>query len=174
MAAELVTATELDAYLSGDSDTALGLAEAAVRAYCGWHVAPVKSETVTAWGAGDGVILVPSLHVVSVESVTVDGEPVTDFTWREHGTMHGRCWRGRVEVSLIHGFDQGSPAYQVVRGLILAIAARAKASPNGVMRAQVGQISETYSQTATNQAGGVALLSTERDVLAPYKLPPRP
>lgn len=174
MAAELVTTTELDAYLSGDSDTALGLAEAAVRAYCGWHVAPVKSATVTAWGVGDGVLLLPSLHVASVESVTVDGDPVTDYTWREHGTLHGRCWRGRVEVSFTHGFDVDSPAYQVVRGLILAVAARAKASPNGVMRAQVGQVSETYSQTATNQAGGVALLTSEKNLLAPYKLPPRP
>lgn len=174
MAAELVTTTELDAYLSGDSETALATAEAAVRAYCGWHVAPVKSETVTVWGGGDGVILVPSLHVVSVESVTVDGEPVTDFTWREHGTLHGRCWRGRVEVSFTHGFDLGSPAYEVVRGQILAIAARAKASPDGVMRAQVGQVSETYSQTSTNQAGGVSLLTVEKKALDAYVLPPRP
>ena len=44
--AELVQSSELDAYLSGDSDTALAAAEAAVRSYCGWHVAPSKAETV--------------------------------------------------------------------------------------------------------------------------------
>ena len=174
MAAELVTTTELDAYLSGDSDSALAMAEAAVRAYCRWHVAPVKSETVTVWGVGDGAILLPTLRVVSVESVTVDGEPVTDFEWREHGTLHGAGWRGRVEVSFTHGFDQTGPAFEVVRGQILAVAARAKASPDGVVRAQVGQVSETYSQTGSNQAGGVSLLAVEKAALDAYRLPARP
>lgn len=174
MAAELVTTTELDAYLSGDSDSALTKAEAAVRAYCRWHVAPVKPDTVTLWGVGDGVLLLPSLHVVSVESVTVDGEPVTDFEWREHGTLHGAGWRGRVEVSFTHGYDAESPAFEVVRGTILAVAARAKVSPSGVVRAQVGQVSETYTQTGFNQAGGVSLIDVEKVTLDAYRLHARP
>lgn len=174
MAAELVTTTELDAYLSGDPDAALTAAEAAVRSYCRWHVAPVKTETVTLWGGGDQALLVPSLHVVSVESVTVDGVAVTDFTWREHGILHGRGWTGRVVVSMTHGFDVESAAAEVLRSTILAVAARAKVSPDGIVRSQVGQVSETYSQTGFNQAGGVSLLDIEKAALDDYRLPSRP
>ena len=174
MAAELVQSSELDAYLSGDSDAALVAAEAAVRSYCGWHVAPPKAETVTVWGDGADVALVPSLHVTEVSEVRVDGKAVDGYTWRAHGTFHGRRLCGRVEVDMTHGFAADSPAGEVLRSTILAVAARAKASPSGVVRAQVGQVSETYSQTGSNQAGGVALLDSEKAALAPYRLPMRP
>lgn len=174
MVAELVHPSEFDAYLSGDPHAALVAAEAAVRSYCGWHVAPSKAETVTVWGDGAAVLLVPSLHVTEVAEVRVDGKVVDGYTWRVHGALHGRCLRGRVEVDMTHGFPADSPAGEVLRSTILAVAARAIASPSGVVRAQVGQISETYSQTGFNQAGGVALLDGEMATLDRYKLPPRP
>ena len=171
---ELVTPEDLDAYLSGDSEKALAAAEAAVRAYCGWHVAPVKAETVTVWSAGDRSVLLPSLHVTEVASVMVDGEPVEDYTWTSDGILRGVRKCGTVEAVLTHGHDGDSTAGVLLSSIILATAVRAKSSPSGLMRAQVGQVSETYSQTATNQAGGVALLTSEKNLLAPYKLPSRP
>ena len=175
MAAELVTSDDLDAYLSGDPNAALEAAEAAVRAYCGWHVAPVKAETVKV-DATAGIALVPSLRVVSVDSVTVNGVTASGYQWREHGVirdLRGYC-DGEVLVSMTHGFDVDSPVAEVLRSTILAVAARAQVSPTGVVRAQVGQISETYSQTGSNQAGGVSLLDGEKAALDAYRLPPRP
>jgi len=171
---ELVTPQDLDAYLSGDSEKALAAAEAAVRAYCGWHVAPLKTETVKVWSAGDRSVLLPSLHVTEVQSVTVDGEPVEDYSWTSDGILRGVRECGPVEVALTHGHAADSTAGVLLSSIILATAARAKSSPSGLMRAQVGQVSETYSQTAANQAGGVALLSSETNLLTPYKIPPRP
>lgn len=171
---ELVTPEDLGAYLSGDSERALAAAEAAVRAFCGWHVAPSKTEVVTVWGAGDRSVLLPSLYVAAVASVTVDGEPVEGFEWTPDGILRGVRKCGRVEVEMTHGHDADSTAGTLLSSIILATAARTIASPSGLMRAQVGQVSETYSQTATNQAGGVALLDSERALLDPYKLPSRP
>ena len=187
MAVDLVTPEELDAYLSGDRNASLAAAMAAVRSYCGWHVAPVETHTVTIRAEGEGVLLLPSLHVVSVDSVEVDGEPVTDYSWREHGTLRttSRCcmsthlwghrhegggWCGKVEVAFTHGFDEADD----VKGIVLAAAARMASSPAGVVRAQTGQVSETYTQTSPNQAGGMALLDSERAVLDRYRLPARP
>lgn len=178
MAAELVQSSELDAYLSGDSDAALVAAEAAVRSYCGWHVAPSKAETVTVRGEGEPALLVPSLHVTGVTEVRVDGKVVDDVSWYAHGALYSQRgygrWCGRVEVDMTHGYEANSPAGEVLRSTILAVAARAIASPSGVVRSQVGQISETYSQTGSNQAGGVVLLDNEKAALDPYLLPPRP
>ena len=173
--AELVTPDDLDAYLSGDPAAALTAAEAAVRAFCRWHVAPVRPETVKV-DVSAGVAFLPSLHVVSVESVTVDGVAASGFQWLENGVILDlRGHRdGEVEVSMTHGFAADSTEGEVLRSTILAVAARAQASPSGVVRTQVGQISETYSQTGFNQAGGVSLLDSDKAALAPFRLPARP
>ena len=173
---ELVTPEDLDAYLSGDSEKALAAAEAAVRAYCGWHVAPSKTETVTV-DVDSPSVLLPSLHVTAVSSVRAEGNPVgaDRFEWSQTGILwlNARGFR-RVEVEMTHGYDVDSTAGVLLSSIVLATAARAKSSPSGLMRAQVGQVSETYSQTAHNQAGGVALLTSEKNLLAPYRLPSRP
>ena len=169
----IVVTADLDAYLSGDPQAALDRATATVRAYCGWHVAPQATTSVVV-DAPDSTVLLPSLHVTDVASVTVDGEPVPvgDVVWGEDGVLKlNRCSRrGRVEVTFTHGYD----VVPNVAGVILALAAREKENPTGVARAQVGQVSETYSQAAHNQTAGGSLLATERASLAPYKLPTRP
>lgn len=170
----IVTTGQLDAYLTGDPQSALDAATAAVRAYCGWHVAPPATETV-AVDADGYTVLLPSLRITAVSSVTVDGAPLgaDAFEWSAAGilrlTASARGFR-KVEVAMTHGFDTAPD----VAAVIFAVAARAIASPSGVVRAQVGQVSETYTQTGANQAGGVALLDAEMATLDRYKLPPRP
>lgn len=174
MTEPIVTTGQLDAYLAGDPQAALDMATAAVRAYCGWHVAPSQVETVTVDADGHTVLL-PSLHVTAVSSVTVDDVllEAEAFDWSAAGILRltaSACGFRKVTVVMTHGYE----TVPEVAAIILAVSARAIASPSGVVRAQVGQISETYSQTGANQAGGVALLDAEMATLDRYKLPPRP
>lgn len=82
-------------------------AVAAVRNYCGWHIAPEVTETVRVYGEGTSVILLPSLKVQDVTQVMVDGREVFGYRWDTRGILY---LRGRVaahvpiDVTLTHGY----------------------------------------------------------------------
>ena len=158
-------------------------AEATVRAHCGWHVAPVKDETITLDGPGTGALLLPSLHVVDVLTITEDGAeltPAIDYSWSVSGAVrrYPESWRvdsqGRwtgnfraVVVELTHGFDQWPLD---VLAVIDRLVARAM-SGAGVL-SQVGAVS-----FATGQDGlplSDSLSTTDKAALGPYVLPFRP
>lgn len=151
----------------------LDAAEAAVRAYCGWHVAPVVLETVTVDGSGSEALFLRSLRVVDVTGVVQDGQEldIDGLEWSQDGFM--RSPRGRwtrklrgVTVTMSHGFDSVPDVVEIVR----AISERAGVSPAGVVREQAGQVSLSYAQTASGVAGGVVLMDHERAMLDRYKL----
>lgn len=173
MTEPIVTTTDLDSYQSGAPQTVIDQATALVRAYCGWHVSPVVTETITVGSDGGRVLMLPSLHVTDITSVTVDGVAQTDYSWSEAGYVTGCYWPTgprSVAVSLTHGFADAPD----VASIILAVASRAQASPDGVVRVQAGQVSRTFSQTAFNVAGGVSLVAHEKAVLDLYRIPGRP
>lgn len=72
---------------SGMANLALQNASAMVRSFCRWQIAPVYTETLILDSDGGQVLQLPCLAVVSVASVTVDGLPVTDFTWSTDGML---------------------------------------------------------------------------------------
>lgn len=165
--------TDLDNYQSGDQQTLIDQATAEVRRYCGWHITPSVTESVTVDGSGHTFVSLPSLHVTAVTAVTENGV-LLDSSSYEWSTI-GQLWRPwpwtghyrSVTASITHGFPD---VPEDVRAVVLAVAARAKASPDGVTRRQTGAVSESYSQTGFNVAGGVSLLQHEKDALARYKL----
>lgn len=170
----IVTTGDLDAYLAGDKQQSLDAATAAVRVYCGWHVTPVVTETVTLDVEGCTALL-PSLHVLDLEAVKVDGEDVprgNGYEWSQAGILRVHTRRGfrKLEVTMTHGYEDAPD----VAGVILAAAARSVLNPSGVSRSQVGQISETYSQAGRDPAVGAVLNSQEKAILDRYKLPSRP
>lgn len=174
MTASPVVASDLTSYQAGDVDSLLDQATALVRSYCGWHVAPSITSTVSVAGSSKGAILLPTLHVTAVTSIVEDGSTLltTDYLWDEAGILGrvGVPWTSPdkvVTVTFTHGWDQ-APDFSAV---ILAVASRAQSSPDGVVRRQVGLVSETYSQTSANVAGGVSLLPHEKDTLRAYRLP---
>ena len=174
MIASPVAASDLASYQAGDVDSLLEQATALVRSFCGWHVSPSVAESVTVSEWQKGAILLPSLHITAVTSVVEDGTTLvpTDYLWDEAGIVGrlGVPWttRGKaVTVTFTHGWDR-APDFEAV---ILAVASRAQASPDGVTRRQVGLVSESYSQTSANVAGGVSLLAHEKDALRAYRLP---
>jgi hypothetical protein len=118
--AEDLTPDDVQSFTQGrlaadDPETlrALDAALATVRAYCHWHVSPVRSQTVTLRGDGWPELALPTLQVVEIVSVTEDGEPVDldDITlYRNVLIRKYGCWRGIVVVELSHGFTADEAA----------------------------------------------------------------
>lgn len=174
---------ELAPTIEATADDRLLQAEAVVRAYCGWHIAPERTEVVVIDRPnGVAVLPLPSLHVTAITAVVQGGEDVLadDYTWTEGGLLHrapGYLW-GRttwgydepLAVTMTHGYEEPPPA---VTAVVQAMATRAVQNPGSLVRTQVGPFSDTYSQTGFNQSLPLAMLAAEKELLAPYVLPKR-
>lgn len=151
------------------SDPATLAAERAIREYCGWHIAPTVTETLTLDGPGGTLLRLPSMHVIDVAEVVDGGTPMTDPEWSRDGMIRARCWSTRfrgVKVTLDHGYDEcPEDLAEVVR----------------IMAAQVptGQTSKTAGPfmvhlSAAAAAGAVGLSGPHRGILDRYRLSSRP
>lgn len=123
---EIVTPEELAAFQSEDGIDELSLAAAIseVRGYCGWHIAPQRTETLTLDGSGLSVLLLPTMQVADVAEVVENGTTIDAVEWSAKGMLRKRSgwtdrWRG-ITVTLTHGYAK-APA-ELTR-LILATAA---------------------------------------------------
>lgn len=153
----------------------LNAAHAAVRRECGWHVAPVITETLTLDGSGSRGLLLPSGRVVSIASVKNDGVDVTSAVRlsRRTGvlTLASR-WTpelGAVEITFTHGY----PVEEVpdVAALIVTLTSRAAATlRSNVAQQSIGGASVRYLTGADGGPLSLPLLESEKRTLAPYKL----
>lgn len=98
-------------------------AGAHIRALCGWHIAPVLTQTLILDSDGASELLVPSLYVRDVTAVRVVrpgasvATPATGWNqrtgWSRDGILYlsGGFPRGfrSVEVDLVHGYDVCPP-----------------------------------------------------------------
>lgn len=157
---------------SGDTEADnLAAAEAAVRAYCGWHIAPVITEELVIDGNGAASLPIPSLRVVDITAASDAGRVLDPATleWSRAGFLRsaGR-WTSKlrgVRLTVKHGFDSAPDVAQIVRD----IAGRG-GGPAGVVREQAGQVSIGYSQVAPGVSGGVVLMDHERAMLDRYRV----
>ena len=79
---------------------------ASVRDYCGWHIAPEITETVTVDGSGTWAQLLPTLRLVDLLSITNAGDVVANPEWSASGVVRG-AWIGRyrgVVAEMKHGY----------------------------------------------------------------------
>lgn len=148
-----------------DPEARLSAASALIRAYCGWHVAPMIKETFTLDGSGSDTLMLRSLQLTDVESVVENGAAVDGFEWSQAGFLRrsGR-WTNRlrgITVTVTHGYED-VPAE--ITQVCCQVAARAIASPTGARTESAGGLSVTYAVP-----GG--LLELERVVLGRYRLP---
>lgn len=145
-------------------------AEATVRGYCGWHIAPSRTDTVTVYPDGRGVILLPTLNLTAVTSITETGQAaLTADAYRVYA--HGEIRRlgywywqtntSAVSVVFVHGYAM--PPADVTQ-VVQALASRAAGNAAGLKSKTAGPFSETYS---------TELLPLERATLARYRIPPR-
>jgi hypothetical protein len=165
-----VDATDLADFRAGDPATVVGQAQARVRSYCQWHVAPEITETVTLDGRGSKFLALPSLRVAEITSVTEEGTLLTtdDYDWSASGYIERRngYWTERprqIVVVFKHGFVD---VPDDLIGVAAAWAARAATSPSGVRREAAGGVSRDY--------GDSDLFADEKAILDRYRLPPRP
>ena len=163
--AATLTATEADRLLQ---------AEALVRGFCGWHIAPSRTETVTLPGSRGGLLMLPSLHVTAVASIVSDSDPALtadDYDWSEAGVLTARTapWSGRVvAVAFTHGYD--TPPAEVT-AIVQAVAQRAVDNPSSITRRTVGPFTDAFSTTAPGQVATLALLDSEKETLRRYRIP---
>ena len=149
-------------------------ASAAVRSYCGWHIAPSITETVTVDGSGGSVLLLPTLRLTNLADVVNDGQPVSDPEWSVNGLVRGK-WTSKfrgITLTMTHGYDEPPPDVLV----IVADMAKARAlDVVGASTVQAGSFGITFGTNShVAQAGAVGISRMQRSVLDRYKLPPRP
>lgn len=147
-------------------------AEALVRAYCGWHIAPERTETVEVRAAGGRSLLLPSMYVTAVESVVDNSTPLTveiDYIWSAAGVItRAGCWGyDVVAVEITHGY---STVPLEVTAVVQALASRAIANPGSLTSKTIGPFSESYS-TSSGQVATLSLLDAEKDILRRYRIP---
>ena len=171
MATELAAPAELATYRGGDPDLVVAAAEGAVRSYCGWHIAPARTETVTAMSDGGGALVLPTMQVrdvTAVRQLTTDG-PVVDDAWRATPRLAAGvllrtsdCWKygGIYEVDCTHGYADVPPE---VRAVVLDIANLLATAPGGVTR----QVAGPFQTEVAEQN----LTPLHRMVLNFYRLP---
>jgi hypothetical protein len=139
----------------------------AVRAYCGWHVAPSVTETVTVDGPGGNVLFLPTLHLTGITSLTNDGTTVTDPEWSEAGMVRG-SWTSKfrgVVAEITHGYEE-CPAEII--GVLTEAASR------GVGGSAVSQVGQVRMGGVSGVPGAASFMLEQEAVLDRYKLPPRP
>ncbi|MFX0573106.1 hypothetical protein [Nocardia nepalensis] len=172
----LADETALTDYENGSPALALAIANALVRDWCGWHIAPTLTETLILDGSGDRVQMVPTLRLLDLHSVTENDRPIdlTKVRWSQTGHLRRMiAWTTRergIRIQITHGWATPPP---VLVGVVLGIAKRAKDTPASAVRTRTaGPFSEQLTVSADGSIGGVALTGAERDLLANYRIVP--
>src|SRR5574338_1424764 len=141
-------------------DPAVLAAGERIRDTCGWHIAPVVTETVTVDVSAAGMVALPTLRLVTVTAVrdVTDATPVTltltDWTWRSSGILRCLTWgRGHrtLEVDISHGYVTCPPSL-----LELAAQLARTTGSGGVLREQVGDVSVSYGSISGVGSSGIA------------------
>ncbi len=160
-----------------DVARALDAAKARVRNWCCWHVSPVLTETITMDGHGGCNLFLPTLKIVALTDIQIDGVSIDLTSVKRPADTPGVLYRqagwpcgySNITVTLSHGFTAAQcPDW---REAILALLDQAS------MTAGTGRsgpiISKKVDDVAINWSGlpkEVDDAPMDKRVLAPYKL----
>lgn len=169
----VISTNDYAGHPSTDPQDVVDAANAAIRDYCGWHVAPVIEETVEVESDGSGVVFLPTLRIVDLVSVEVGGAArvVRRSDWSRNGWLRVHAGVGApVVVTMRHGFE----ATASLKTAALGLAAMGTQAPDGRMiaRQRLGDRDVTY-YTPT-QMTDVLTPGDPRVTLNRYRLPTRP
>lgn len=121
-------------------DRAVGV----IRILCGWHVWPLRSDTLRLDTHGGRWLRLPTLRLESLDELVVDDTPVDLSTVEvsDSGMLRVRdCLPdgyGRVVVSMNHGHALAPPA---LAGVVAQIAGRSMLAAAGGASLRVGEVS---------------------------------
>lgn len=145
-------------------------AVSAIRGYCGWHIAPVVTETVNVDGSGGGLILLPTLRLLDVTAVTNHGLAVdqADVHWSVRGTVRGpSAWSmaryGDVTMTIQHGYPDFPPE-------VLAVARSMAQSGIGSVAKKIVSGPHSVDLGDAAQVGAAALSPGHERVLNRYRI----
>lgn len=173
---DLVTAEDL-ADLPGApfSESVVAMVCDAIRAECGWHIAPVREETITVDGSGGRALMLRTLHLVDVTAASENGTALASdaYDWSESGYILRDCgWTDRprgVQLTIRHGLDACPAGLAAVIGSLCAVVS----SNNPTVASETaGGVSVSYRDLAAGLGEGERLAANS--VIAKYALPPRP
>jgi hypothetical protein len=151
----LVTADDLRTYMQRPvrddvADLAVLAASATVRTHCAWNLSR-EATTFTLNGNNTRILNLPTLNLISVDSVVIDTVPATGWT----SSLRGQLYRAvpwpdfrRIDVACVHGYE---PIPDVVKVVSLAIAARQVDNPMRFKTAAVGSVNRTFDITGLDQ-----------------------
>lgn len=169
----LATASDLASYLQQDLDTStatlvLSIASAELEAAADTKFSST-SATYTVEGTGQQSISLPRYPIIAVQSVTVDGVAVTDYTrigsnlyriLRFGGTSP---YAAAVVVTFTYGYVT---VPDDVKSAVLEMAAQAYVNPTLAMREQI----DDYSVQRSVSIGGVGLTPRAATVAGRYRI----
>jgi hypothetical protein len=184
--ADLVTATELAAYLQRDLDTssatqAVKQASGIVRA---WTRQNIDQQTYTGvllpiesydWSWG---VQLPQRPVTAVTSVAVNGTTYTlgvDYAWNGFSpwirlaqrTWTTSAWQDEPVATVTYTAGYTTVPDEV-KAVVCGVAGRIYDNPTGLRTYAIDDHSETYAG-ADDQLAGLALLAPERAILKRYR-----
>jgi hypothetical protein len=154
---------EIPTFPAGVDEDAWAATVAEVRAFCGWHIAPEVTETLTLDGPGGYVLVLPTLHLVDLVSVTNDGTAVTDPEWSRSGMVRTYCWTRKyrgVVAEITHGYEEWPPE---LLSVMTEMASTGTSEWSGVKAVTSGPHQVTFETSSVS--------STSREVLGRYQLP---
>lgn len=174
---DLITVSDFNAATNnryaGDAriEPAIASASAAIRAYCGWHVAPVLDCSITLDGeAGD--IWLPTNALASVTSATVGGEDVTVTGSNRRGRVrlaHKTCGLGNVAIDYVAGYDVAA-CPDLMGVVVQRVMASVAMTTYGVSQETAGGVSISYSGSALSDLGSAFLPDSVKAALSTYRL----
>lgn len=157
---------------------------AAIRGYCGWHIAPRITRTVTVDTDGGTECFLPTGHLVQILDCTVLDphtgartavDPDT-LQWSAAGMVRlpgGRAWPDAYR-SAVFTIEDGHDLVPEVTQVAVQAAVGAAANPAGWASMTIGPATVGMPAPAGRAAGTVALLEQDKAALAAYRLGARP
>lgn len=185
-----------------ETERILNRSVAAVRRWCGWHVAPVLTETKVLDGPGGPLLTLPTQKLVNITAVSEDGQALdlSALTWSRLGQVEKRVqtplpvsyfgagryvhrtylpwnfWTDQlsgVSVTMQHGYTADeAPDFTQV---IYSLADRLSEIPAGGKVAAIGPFRWESSDGVSTQFSArrhSAFTATELSMLEMYRLEP--
>lgn len=156
---------------SQETSRLLALALEAARDYCRWHVAPVlTADPFVLDGSGGPVLLLPTLRLLSLNTISEDGVSIAPGSLRISAAGHriskrsGACWTaefGAITGTMTHGYDLAGRFDQAV----LMLLDRLSYTPEGGRPRVIGPIQYDSEGAAS------PFTQTERGLLDSYRIP---
>lgn len=152
-------------------------ARAAARRYCGWHVTPVETETITVDGPGGLVLSLPTLRLVQLMSITENGRPVDPATLlvspstgqvRKRSGAYWTSNPGGITVEMEHGFDEAPDFDAAVEQAAAALQAASERRDPALIGQRVDDVEYRWAVTLLRDT------PLNESMLAAYRILPQP